>query len=178
MLFRSQQPVSGDRLLALPVRPPVLLRVLVDSHVAARAVGFACGMAATTSYAASRSTLVLDATGVGLPVVDVFKSGGVLPIAVSITGGLSVRRADQSFHVPKRELIRTTVALLESGHLRCPAGLSHLAEFTEELLNFGVRINRRMGRDSYEARGSAKHDDLVLAVSLACWCAKQPDRWG
>ena len=120
--------------------------------------------------------MFLDATGIGLPVLDLFKSGGVPPIAVTITGGPSVSGVDQSFRVPKRELIRTTVALLEAGHLRCPAGLPHLADFTEELLNFSVRINRRTGRDSYEARGSAKHDDLVLAVSLACWYAEQRDR--
>jgi hypothetical protein len=74
--------------------------------------------------------------------------------------------------VPKRELIRTAVALLESGLLRCPAKLPCLAEFTEELLNFGVPINQRTGRDFYDARGGAKHDDLALAVSLACWHAE------
>jgi hypothetical protein len=49
--------------------------------------------------------------GVGLPVVDLFKAAGIAPVTVSITGGSSVRQADQSFHVPKRELIRTAVAL-------------------------------------------------------------------
>lgn len=76
------------------------------------------------------------------------------------------------FQGPKRELIRTTVALLEACHLRCPASFPHL-EFTEEHLNFGVRIDRRTGGDSYEAQGSAKHDDLILAVSLACWYSEQ-----
>ena len=76
---------------------------------AASAVGDACGMAAAPLCGCC--TLILDAAGVGLPVVDLFKAAGIAPVAVGITGGSSVRQADQSFHVPKRELIRTAVAL-------------------------------------------------------------------
>jgi len=119
-----------------------------------------------------QSTLVFDATGVGLPVLDLFKNCGISPVAVNITGGASVSQAGRSFHVPKRELIRTVAALLESGRFRWAESLPLCVDLIEELLNFGVRINRRTGRDSYEARGSAKHDDLVLAVSLACWYAE------
>ncbi len=82
----------------------------------------------------------------------------------------------QSLHVPKRELIRTVVALLESGRFRWAENLPHYADLVEELLNFGARINPRTGRDSYEARGTAKHDDLVLAVSLACWYSEHSAR--
>jgi hypothetical protein len=131
-------------------------------------------MAAAPLY--GRSTLVLDATGVGVPVLDQFKHGGATPVAVSITGGTSVSRAEDFFHVPKRELIRGFASLLESGRFKWAASLPLGPDFTEELLNFGVRINRRTGRESYAARGSGKHDDLVLAVSLACWYAEQGER--
>jgi hypothetical protein len=126
----------------------------------------------STTPLCGSSTLVLDATGVGLPVLDLLKTAGISPVAVSITAGSSVSGAGQSLHVPKRELIKAVVALLESGRFRWAEKLPHGPELIEELLNFGVRINRRTGRDSYEARGTAKHDDLVLAVSLACWYAE------
>ena len=119
-----------------------------------------------------RTVLVLDATGVGLPVLDQFRHSGATPVAVSITGGTSVSRDGEFFHVPKRELIRSFVGLLESGRFRWSASLSLGSDFAEELLNFGVSINRRTGRESYAARGTTKHDDLVLAVSLACWYAE------
>lgn len=121
------------------------------------------------------TALILDATGVGLPVLDLFKSAGTVPIAMSITGGTSISRDGDFFHVPKRELIRSFVALLESGRFKWSASLPLCSDFTEELLNFGVRINRRTGRESYAARGTMKHDDLVLAVSLACWYAECGD---
>lgn len=56
------------------------------------------------------------------------------------------------------------MALLESGRVRWAENLPHRADLIEELLNFGVRIDRRTGRDSYAARGTVVHDDLVLAV--------------
>ena len=83
-------------------------------------------------------------------------------------------QAGKSFHVPKRELSRTVVALLESGRFRWPADLPHDADLIEELLNFEVRINQRTGRASHAARGTVVHDDLVLAVSLACWYGQMP----
>jgi hypothetical protein len=40
-----------------------------------------------------------------------------------------------------------------------------------ELQNFQVKVNLATGHDSYEAWREEAHDDLVLAVSLACWYA-------
>ena len=38
-----------------------------------------------------------------------------------------------------------------------------------ELAQFKVKINISTGHDSYEAWREGDHDDLVLAVALACW---------
>jgi len=43
---------------------------------------------------------------------------------------------------------------------------------TRELLNFQVKIND-LAHDSYGAWREGTHDDLVLAVALACWAAEQ-----
>jgi hypothetical protein len=40
-----------------------------------------------------------------------------------------------------------------------------------ELQNFQVKVNIATGHDSYEAWREGAHDDLVFAVSLACWWA-------
>src|SRR5262249_25431422 len=62
----------------------------------------------------NRTALVLDATGVGLPVLDQFRRDGTSPIAISITGNTSASRVGSFFHVPKRELVRSLMGLLES----------------------------------------------------------------
>jgi len=49
-----------------------------------------------------RSTLVVDATGAGLPVIDLLKSHGIRPVAISITSGKDASQAGGfSYHVPK-----------------------------------------------------------------------------
>ncbi len=40
-----------------------------------------------------------------------------------------------------------------------------------ELRNFHVAVNIATGHGSYEAWREGDHDDLVFAVSLACWYA-------
>src|SRR5207248_9444448 len=49
--------------------------------------------------------LVVDKTGVGSAVVDIFTAAGVPPIAVTITGGNEVIREARNVRVPKRELV-------------------------------------------------------------------------
>jgi hypothetical protein len=112
----------------------------------------------------------VDATGAGLPVIDLLKNAGTYPVAISITSGKHASHAGgSSYRVPKRELVRSLVALLESGRLQSALGLSFGKEFIDELLAFKMRINRRTSRTTYESGEAAVHDDLVLAVSLACW---------
>jgi len=65
------------------------------------------------------------------------------------------------------------VTLLETGRLKWAFGLPSGKEFIEELLAFQIRINRRTGRTSYQSGEASVHDDLVLAVAMACWYAEQ-----
>ena len=115
------------------------------------------------------STLIVDATGLGHPVLDLLLSRGLSPVAVCITSGTVVSQSGNSFSVPKRELIRALVRLLESCRLRLAADLPYRDELLGELQNFRVQINKKTGHDSYSARGSLRHDDIVLALALACW---------
>ena len=59
------------------------------------------------------STLVVDATGVGRPVVDMLYASGLNPIAVTITGGDSVHLTDGIWRVPKRDLVGLLQVLLQ-----------------------------------------------------------------
>jgi hypothetical protein len=116
--------------------------------------------------------LVVDRTGVGSAVVDMFTAAGVRPYAVTITGGDAV--VSEAYHVklPKRELVGQLVALYHGGRLKVAESLPLVPTLVEELLNFRVKVNLKTAHDSYEAWRESVHDDLILAVALACWHAE------
>jgi hypothetical protein len=109
--------------------------------------------------------LVVDATGVGRPVVDLLvraKPAARL-IAVTITG------------VPKRELVSTAQVFLQGRRLAIADKLPEAATLTRELLAFQVKISAETAHDSYGAWREGSHDDLVLAVALALWAGERPE---
>jgi len=117
-----------------------------------------------------KAALVVDKTGVGAPVVDMFKAAGLRPVPITITGGNTVTRDDDGgYHVPKRDLVSVLQVLFQAGRLKVAAELPAARLLVEELLNFRVKINVKTAHDSYEAWREGVHDDLVLAVALACW---------
>jgi hypothetical protein len=115
-----------------------------------------------------RPDLVVDATGVGRPVVDMLRQSQLKPIAVTITGGDTVGGSG-GFTVPKRDLVSTVQVLLQGGRLKVAGALPDQPLLVRELLNFQVRIDPITAHDSYGAWREGAHDDLVLAVALACW---------
>ncbi len=124
----------------------------------------------------NRTALVVDATGVGRPVVDLFRKAGLRPVAITITGGNTVTVGGGGYHVPKRDLVSTLQVLFQSGRLKVAGGLKLAPVLVEELLNFKVKINVKTAHDSYEAWREGIHDDLVLAVALACWYGERHKR--
>jgi len=120
------------------------------------------------------SELVVDQTGVGRGVVDLVRDKGLLLHAVSITAGdaepsFELVKGGQNWRVSKRLLVSTLVALLHSERLKISAGLPLAQTLVDELLSFDVTTSAT-GRETYSAR-EGQHDDLVLAVALACWNA-------
>lgn len=117
-----------------------------------------------------KTTLVADATGVGPPVIDLLRQAGLNPMAVTITGGDTVTKEDwRTWRVPKRDLATSVQVLLQTQRLRIAEGLEYGLALARELLNFRVKIDPQTIHDSYEAWREGMHDDLVLAVALACW---------
>jgi len=121
-----------------------------------------------------RVALVVDATGVGMPVVDMLAQAGLGPIAITITGGNSVSTEwgdwnVQRISVPKRDLVSTVQVLLQNQRLRIAEALPEATTLRKELLAFKVKISLN-AHDSYgNDWREAPHDDLVLAVALPCW---------
>lgn len=110
--------------------------------------------------------LVVDGTGVGAAVVDMFRFAE-LPCemySVVIHGGVKVERN----HVPKRDLISAVQVLLHTERLQVAKQSEMTQVWAAEMQNYRMKLSDA-GHDSYSARGDSKHDDLVLAVALASW---------
>lgn len=112
--------------------------------------------------------LVIDATGVGRAVADLFNTLGMDPLQVTITAGTEQTLVGRNrWHVPKGVLISTLDARLHTGALRFAAELEEAAAMREELRDFRRKVSTA-GRYTFEAR-VGKHDDLVLAVAIGLW---------
>ena len=130
-----------------------------------------------------KPAVVVDATGVGLPVTEMLWSRlekelegteiSVDRLSVTITGGDSVTRGTGGLRVPKRDLISAPLVLMQNGQLKIAEGLRLRETLVKELLNFRVKINISTAHDSYEAWREGDHDDLVLSVALACWAGER-----
>ena len=87
------------------------------------------------------SYLVVDATGVGRPVVDLLRQKGLRPKGVTITGGDRGSQDGADWPVPKRELVSTIQVLLQGGRLKIAEELPNAAVLIQELLHFRVKID-------------------------------------
>jgi hypothetical protein len=113
--------------------------------------------------------LIVDYTGCGRPVVDMFRQAGLHPRPVHIHGGQKVTDEDGATGVPKRDLVATVAVVLQQQRLQIAESLPETPTLTHELVNFKVEIDPRAAHDSYSAWREADHDDLVLSLALALW---------
>jgi hypothetical protein len=119
------------------------------------------------------AVLLVDATGVGRPVVDMLDQAKLDPKAITITGGSAVNADGREYRVPKRDLAMAVQVLLQNRRLVFAAGLPLLDVLKRELQSFEVKINPQTAHDSYLAWREGEHDDLVLAVAMAAWYREQ-----
>jgi hypothetical protein len=133
------------------------------------------------------AALAVDCTGVGRPVADLLEARlkewldgmeerstyALNACWITITGGDSVTRTEGGMRVPKRDLISAPLVLMQNEQLKIAEGLRLRETLVKELLNFKVKINISTAHDSYEAWREGDHDDLVLAVAMACWCGER-----
>jgi hypothetical protein len=126
-----------------------------------------------------RCCLVVDGTGVGAPVVDLLRAArlGCEISAVTITGGEHANgnrsvNGVQRWNVPKRDLIAGVQVLLEKGELRIARRLREAGALVRELSDIRA-TTKNTGRMKLGADGCGEHDDLVIAVALACWRANR-----
>jgi hypothetical protein len=161
--LRTPYPDMVAQVAAL-VEDPQLRRTHFDSRLGRRVL--------------DEPDLLVDATGVGRPVVDLFRERGLKYKAITITGGNKVTAASLAggYGVPKRDLIGALEVPFHSGRLKVAAGLYLWETLRGELQTFRRKVSLTTGMDSYEHWRESDHDDLVLAAALACWGAERKPR--
>lgn len=153
----------------------------------------ALDVAKLTAHLAGRAvtevTLCVDATGVGVAVLEILLAQPAIAAlanasgfrAVTITGGDAEteeyvsssphRCSYRNHHVPKKNLVGLTQAALQRQKLKVAAQLTEAAALLQELREFEATMTESANL-VYRGGGGA-HDDLVLAVGIAIWGARR-----
>ena len=116
-------------------------------------------------------SLIIDQTGTGRPVTDLFRTAKLEPSAATVTGGDIVSREGNEYRIPKRDLVSTAQVLLQAKRLTIASSLALSQVLVSELLAFKatITLSRENSSAPPEPWRERTHDDLVLAVALACW---------
>ena len=118
-----------------------------------------------------RCTVVADATGVGVAVVEMLRAANLKGVLtpVTITCGVGKEHLDRGvWHVPRTELLGKLVTAFGQGRLRVPRSSRFAPALVEEALE--MKADAPGGGRRSEAAGV--HDDLVFALALAVWKAR------
>ena len=130
---------------------------------------------------AGRCTLVMDATGVGAPVLDLLRLAhpGCCIVPVILTGGDRESHGGGVWNVPKREMVTGLLVMLEKRELELSMKVELARALDKELAGMEARVTRT-GHQSFGTRREGEHDDLVMAAALACWRARRKEEgiWG
>lgn len=128
------------------------------------------GMTCKTAPLFKNHRLIIDQTGVGRPVFDLFKQAKLSPVGITITAGTDwSRETSDNFRVSKGLLVSRLDAALHSGILQVSSALPEAQALKSELADFRVSHTAN-GYAQFGAR-SGRHDDLVLSVGIALWFA-------
>ena len=117
---------------------------------------------------------VVDATGVGTPVIDLLRENveSARIKAAYLTGGMEARiERGITLYVPKDQMVSMLQVLLQTGRIHLPK-TAEAEALKEELLNYEIRISDG-GRDTYGAFRTGSHDDLVSALGIAVFYSEK-----
>lgn len=119
-------------------------------------------------------TIVVDATGVGTPVIDILRGEmeregiKVKLTEATFTHGdrLTGHSGQRRMSVGKGYLVSRLKSLLQTDRVFLPANHPEAAAMATELLDYEIRVDEN-ANDRYGAFRTGTHDDLATALGLA-----------
>lgn len=117
-------------------------------------------------------SVLLDATGVGQAVIELFLRSGLSLQVFTLTAGDQRSHEGSSYRIPKKDVVAVTQVLLQAGRLKIAQALPDASLLARELVNFRFKVGHEKSDDALDWRESP-NDDLVLALAIAVWQAEQ-----
>jgi len=123
-------------------------------------------------------TLIVDYTGVGRPVVDLFRQKHLNPVALSITGGAKTNWVTKTeVNVPKKDIVTYLQLVLQNKRIAIAHDLPLLRTLTQEFLSFQLKIrNNSMSVSSTYGGAYGVNDDIVMSMGIAIWLVEYHSR--
>jgi hypothetical protein len=90
---------------------------------------------------------------------------------IVIHGGESTHNTGGDYHVPKKDLVAALEVSFDKDSLKIAEGLELWPMLREKLQSPRRKQNPKTSHVSFEHWRDSDHDDLVLAVAMACWGA-------
>jgi hypothetical protein len=113
--------------------------------------------------------LIVDATGVGTPVIDILRTAlanvTYQLVPVTFTHGDRLTKGPQGYSLGKAYLVSALQALLQTDRIGLPK-TDEARALARELQDYEIRIDQD-ANDKYGAFKVGTHDDLVTALGLA-----------
>jgi hypothetical protein len=131
----------------------------------------------------SETALVVDQTGVGKPVVTLLNQADIpcRKRRVTITAGMQEAPDGVGGRlVPKKDLVGLLQVALQNRAIKINSSLEHASVLMEELQHFRMKPQAASDIAADVSWRERPHDDLVLALALACWQAEREavaDTW-
>ena len=114
---------------------------------------------------------ILDATGVGVAVRDMFAAKGVRLKAVTITVGEAYNRTGSLISIGKARLIGSFLGAFDAGKVRVNPNMPIWPALEREMLSFRAEMSAQ-GRAKFEAE-QGEHDDMLFALAMAVWYGEE-----
>lgn len=118
---------------------------------------------------AGHAELLVDATGVGLPVVQMLRRMGLHAMGVTITGGDMNGRNDVGLTVPKASLVGALQVVVQTHRIKVAPQLPTGKALAGEMGDFTRRQNVVTGHNQFAVWREGAHDDLVLSIAIPVW---------
>jgi hypothetical protein len=120
--------------------------------------------------------LVMDFGQVGRAVREMFQEVGITPVCINILGSMAgeSRRTSVGYNVPKVDLVSVLHVAFSFGQIKIAENIKGIDDrnmsnrLMDELGAFKMKLTKANNM-TFEAATESMHDDLVIAVAIACW---------
>lgn len=119
---------------------------------------------------------VMDATGVGVAVSDMFKAKGIRHAAITFTKGNVCKRDGFGIHVGKPRLVGKFLGAWDAGKVQVNSGQPLWPQLEREMLAFKAEMKEN-GYAKFEAE-EGENDDLFISLAQAVWYGEEILRGG